>query len=844
MARCVEELVSRAAKLGVKITKAQADEIFSKIEGMAKQDPAMLSSVGAPKSEQLRQNLEQTSPVGRVKLLAMKAFEEKLAEKQEQIKRTQLQTASDFTRQSTYDAEGPQIGYVKSLMRMVERVESRMGSIRQEKVTEMWRALDEYRSFFSFAIRHEDMKNVARELYAIGEGKPSVTGDSKARNLAEKFSKVAEDMRVMLNNAGADIGKLTDWIAPQSWDSLRVRFAGLSEIEQKKMIGLIPASKAEKDALRLRARDTWVADMTGRIDETRYYHDDGTRYSPDEIRSMLEKSHETIVTGGMNKIEEGAAMGSGSRAKSISKSRELFLKDADSYYDMMNKYSHGDLFQTIIGHVERQAKNIALIDTFGPNTKAAFDNDLQMAQSKDGSSKGAGQVKNYFDMIYGAKDVSSSDFQTWFAQQNRNLRQFMASTRLGGMLLSQVSDMNTFGAIAHTNGFGTGDTIAAIGRIFKPTSAADRAAALDAGFFIDSFIANAQARVGEATQGTHWTSIAANATIKLNGGQWWTDSAKMEAQTLAAYYINKMRGNDFASLEGGFKKMLERYDIGAKEWDVIRSAAELDIMGRKVIAPESVKALGNREAYLSYMDLMIGEANTMVVSPDIKTRALLLGKSEAGTVWGEFVRNALLFKMFTASIMTKVLPRVWESADSLPGRLGMMGAFALMSTIAGGFSYQLKEIAKGRNPREIASPQFWLAAAAQGGGLGIYGDYLFGDVNRFGQGMAASLVGPVGGLTEDALKLTIGNMQQALKGEKTNIGAETIQFIKGNIPVMNLWYTRAALDHALFYQVQEAVNPGYLNRMRNTERTRMGQTRWWDVNEALPSKLPEVKLTK
>jgi hypothetical protein len=38
-------------------------------------------------------------------------------------------------------------------------------------------------------------------------------------------------------------------------------------------------------------------------------------------------------------------------------------------------------------------------------------------------------------------------------------------------------------------------------------------------------------------------------------------------------------------------------------------------------------------------------------------------------------------------------------------------------------------------------------------------------------------------------------------------------------PFTNLFYTQAALDYLIFYQLQEAANPGYLRRMeRNLQR--------------------------
>ena len=85
-------------------------------------------------------------------------------------------------------------------------------------------------------------------------------------------------------------------------------------------------------------------------------------------------------------------------------------------------------------------------------------------------------------------------------------------------------------------------------------------------------------------------------------------------------------------------------------------------------------------------------------------------------------------------------------------------------------------MSKGRDPRPMEGPEFWGAAFLQGGGLGIYGDFLFSDVNRFDRGLAETIAGPVVGFADDVRKLTIGNVTQAIKGEDTNAASEFINF--------------------------------------------------------------------
>ena len=65
--------------------------------------------------------------------------------------------------------------------------------------------------------------------------------------------------------------------------------------------------------------------------------------------------------------------------------------------------------------------------------------------------------------------------------------------------------------------------------------------------------------------------------------------------------------------------------------------------------------------------------------------------------------------------------------------------------------------------------EFFAAAFAQGGGLGIFGDFIFSDQNRFGGGLVSTAFGPTGELIDKTVQLTVGNIQEAVKGEETNV---------------------------------------------------------------------------
>ena len=149
----------------------------------------------------------------------------------------------------------------------------------------------------------------------------------------------------------------------------------------------------------------------------------------------------------------------------------------------------------------------------------------------------------------------------------------------------------------------------------------------------------------------------------------------------------------------------------------------------------------------------------------------------------------------------------------------------------------------GKDPRDMTTPKFWGAAFAQGGGVGIFGDFLYtgmGGQNRAGVPNWMNLFGPVVGSGFEAVDLTVGNVGQLVRGEDTHAGAEAVRFARSHMPFVNLWYTKSAIDHAGLQDIQEMLSPGYLARMRDRARKDWGQDFWWRPGELAPDRAPDL----
>jgi hypothetical protein len=134
-----------------------------------------------------------------------------------------------------------------------------------------------------------------------------------------------------------------------------------------------------------------------------------------------------------------------------------------------------------------------------------------------------------------------------------------------------------------------------------------------------------------------------------------------------------------------------------------------------------------------------------------------------------------------------------------------------------------KAILAGKEPRKPEDAAGYLklvrAAMLQGGGAGIYGDFLFGEMkSRYGAGPLETFLGP----TFSNLSSLTDIYSRALNGD--DVAGSTLKFVINNIPGNNIWWAKTALDYGVTYRLQEAMNPGYLKRMETRVKKEQDQS--------------------
>lgn len=673
------------------------------------------------------------------------------------------------------------------------------------------------------------VRDFAREVYGQS------SGNAIAKNAAKVYMDVMEKARLRQNAAGADIGKLDYGYLPQQHDVGRIARGG---------------------------KDKWVESIADKLDRSRYVDEDGVVMPDAEFRDMLSNVYDTLSTEGRNKMTPGQTGGKGSRAARFDDAhRALHFKDADSHLAYLGEYGRGGLLESISGHASAAAKNIGLMEQFGANPNSTYQLLKDMAEKADNtvgawdSIASPATLDNVWDTLNGttAQPVSASGAE--FAQGVRNV---VVATKLQGVLLSSITDAPLMMLAAKYNGMPMGETLVSTLKSFGGNAQHD---AGRLGLAVDSIAGEmAQWHTGNLAQG--WSGKMANATMKLGLVEQWTHALRRGFSLTLSGTLDTLRKTDWAALDPHDAKRFKAAGVKEKDWHIWQLADSTDYKGTKILSKDglrniddsllerygyTVKDVNNATARL--LGFIDQEAKTAVLAPDLMTRATLQQGTRSGTFGGEVLRSMMLFKSFPLAIAQKHLRRIeampWTGGGGMiNNRLGYSAAMMSSLTFFGGLALQMKDVVAGKDPRDMTNGKFWQAAFMQGGGVGVFGDVLYtawGGNARGGQANWTNLAGPVFGTAFDLFDVTLRNANQAMEGKKTNFGGELFRFAKGNTPLINLWYARAAIDRVLLNDLQESVSHGYLAKMKKRAYKDYKQKFWWEPGEATPDRAPDLE---
>jgi uncharacterized protein YoaH (UPF0181 family) len=711
-------------------------------------------------------------------------------------------------------------------------VEARARAIRGLAHAGLVDVLDRFRSKMLGLMRDEEgLAGFVRALYGEAPKDPAL------RALAEAWGRVTDGLVERFNAAGGALPRREDWRLPQAWDRDKVAAAGRE--------AFIRWMEDQHAAGRLSIRDP----------------DTGREVNALRRAEILANAYERIRTEGLVDITPGAARGLGALANRRAEMRAFQWTSAEAWLEANERFGVGNrnLYDLLNGHIDGMARDIAMLEVLGPNPdwmvrylrdEAA----RRLADRPDRARAEAWRIESTWAHVSG---LASTPVNEWAAGFFRELRGWLTASRLGSALLSSVSDFATMRQVAAWNGLPAVGWMRDYLRLLNPANAEDRRIAVRAGLLAEAWAQRAAGAMRNQADviGTGLGSRVADFVLRAQGLTAHTQAARWAIGMEFLGALADRAGREFAALEEPLRRAMQRHGIGPAEWDLLRTHGVQDLGGWRVISPEAVARAGNEpadqaaararlEAATRLLEFVQTEARFAVPEPGAAERALMLGQTRPGTFIGEFVRSALQFKSFPVTVMLMHIGRGLNQ-EGMHGKAAYLASFAIATTLMGALAMQLKDIAKGRDPRNMEDHRFWLAAAAQGGGAGILGDFLFTTVNRADQSLVMNMLGgPMGGLVDDLGRIAGLNIQ-ALDDERKEraLGADLARFVRLNTPGTTLWYARLAMDRLLWDRLQWWADPQAGRRFRDAERRALRdyeQEFWWAPGEAAPRRAPSA----
>lgn len=666
------------------------------------------------------------------------------------------------------------------------------------------------------------------------------TGDPLAKKISDKMGEVFEGMRERFNRAGGDIGKLDDWGLPQTHSLEKIVLAG---------------------------KQAWVQKAEGLIDTSKYVHEDGTYYSQQEIRELLEYSFDTLSSNGANKTEIGRqSFGGNSKVTSRhSESRVLHFKDAESWVEYQSEFGGMPFVDLIEAHVNGLSKDIAMVENLGSSPKNSMRILMDAAEQKDWlkgvdastTGKTRKRAQTMFDEFMGANTPESEVL----ANLGLAYRSMNVASMLGGTTLSSFTDQAMIKKTANIHNIAWRKTFGELISQLNPKNKEDRELAHSLGLATEEMLGSIArwsddgltSVSGKSQKLARVSSAVASQVMRVSGLNALTAASKVGfTKMLMEKYGRLSRSKAWSELNELDRELMQKTGLSERVWDVMRLAEPVvDRKGNQLMSARSIYeipddkllAFGDPqrvrdEVASSFQAHLLDEQGMAVVEAGLRERTFMSAGQKKGTVPGEIFKSMLQFKSFPAAF----LMRHGSRAMSQPTKMSKAGygiSIFAMTTLLGALVVQLKELANGNDPQTMwdsDDPQktvnFLTRSAVQGGGLSILGDILVAGTDTSGRSASDFMVGPFGSDAKAVLGLTVGNFTQYYEGKDTNAANEAFKLLKNKIPAQNLWYTKAATNRMIFDEMQDMIAPGYREKLlrkaeREHDRTRfIGDFSW------------------
>ena len=772
----------------------------------------------------------------------------------------------------TADMRAKGLSANSAAMRYLDKVDKHAVGVSKEYASELVDTLQAACPKFFGMIENDDaVAGILAEISGVD------TKNADYKKAAQAWIQCTEKMRERYNRAGGDIRSREDWIMPQTHNQGKVLNAAriLAEKTPKSFARRAAAeTKGVVDRFKKRNpeanRDAWVDFVFDRLDKTQYLDDNLQQMNDIDIKNVLREAYMSITQNGDQHQNAADAKPSG-RGKAKSEQRQehrtIHFKDYKARIEYNRMFGQNpSIFGTMLSHVSAMSRDITLLEEMGPSPTSTFNTLKRSTEILNNQS-------NYFlgysvptnDLMLDAmwtnlKGSRGLKHET-FAAIMQGVRNLQVAGKLGGAFITSMSDIATYFHMCHVNHMPFAQSAMFLVKSLNPADKRDIAFAAQAGVIGDVFNSAVNRFVTDnMSQGV--TSKLADATMRASLLSQWTDGIRRGAALTAMGFYTNARKYDWNTCDGWLRERLENFGLDETFWKVIQKAPAEKFGDAEFVTKNSILNISDAdlatlgisrhalEKYASdYLAFVFDDAHMASLQPDLYTRAASNWGLARGTILGELWQSFFLFKSFPTAMLTRHFQRAGDlyrykkrNGARYPRAswIGYYGKLILGTTMIAAVSNMFKDLLNGQDIQDPFTTDNIARAFTSGGGAGFAGDIFvsaLGDY-KYGHPNIYNAFGPVFSSMLDAY--TIYDKYT----DDRDIGANVLRFAKSNIPMVNLWYTKQLLNHAVFNQLQEMMNPGYHRRMERKSMRMRGTGYWWQPTSAMPGRLPRVAKSK
>ena len=346
---------------------------------------------------------------------------------------------------------------------------------------------------------------------------------------------------------------------------------------------------------------------------------------------------------------------------------------------------------------------------------------------------------------------------------------------------------------------------------------------------------------------------AQNLFFKLNLMQGWANRQRSALGAAMQATHAQWADRSFDALPEGTRSIFANHRISPAMWDAIRQGT-VKIGDHTIVASEGIRALPDSaftkiadengwnvnfardETADRYLRMALDRVNVGSNTPDWRVRQFWIGDAQAGTYWGEFFnRNIAVLKGFPTGFIENTIGRMVYgygathiNASMITGQTGR--AFAqtfLLATALGYLSMTARDLVTGKEPRDPTDYRTIRDSMLRGGAMGIYGDIIFGNVEKkHGRNMITEMLGPGAGQVNDVYDLLARWTKISQRQSDESNLAATFRFATRQVPGLGLPGVKTAFDYLIYHEVMENLSPGYMARAQRNLEKQTGQHFW------------------